>query len=262
MPEIVVRNAALSFPAPGGEAAKIVYDGLDLNIASGSFTVILGPSGCGKSTLLNVINGLLTPTSADEVSIDGKDIREHPELARKMAYVFQDPRLLPWKTLRDNVVFGLAGLRVKPRSEWNDLMQRYFKMAGLEDYVNYYPRQLSGGMQQRASIVRAWVNEPEVLLMDEPFSDLDEITAAELRRELVRMWSAEEARRTVVFVTHNLRETALLASDVAVLTQAPAKVCHLTHVDLDWPRDPRDERVFNLETELRTALESKAGVLT
>lgn len=260
MPEIELRNVSLSFARPGDQARNVVYENFSIKIDKGSFTVLLGPSGCGKSTFLNVINGLLRPTSADAVLIDGVDIRDKPDLTRKMAYIFQGPRLLPWKTLRGNVEFGMRGLGVKAKSEWDGLMNKYFAMVGLSEYMDYYPHQVSGGMQQRAAIVRAWVNEPEVLLMDEPFSHLDEITGAGLRRELVELWAAEEERRTIVFVTHNISEAVELASDVVVLTQSPSNICYRTDVDLPWPRDSTSEDVFALEKELRRVFAEKAGI--
>lgn len=260
MPEIELRNVSLSFPQPRGTGRNVIYENFDIEIERGSFTFLLGPSGCGKSTFLNVINGLLPPTSADAILVDGKDIRKHPELTRKMAYVFQGPRLLRWKTLRGNVEFGLKGLGVQPKERWNELMDKYFAMAGLSDHMDHYPHQVSGGMQQRAAIVRAWVNEPEILLMDEPFSHLDEITAAELRRELVELWSREEQRRTIVFVTHNINEAAMMGSDVVVLTLSPSRICHREKIDIPWPRQAHDERVFDVEKKLRRVFAEKAGV--
>lgn len=259
MPDIELRNAALTFKTPAG-GSNVVYESLDLKVESGSFTVVLGPSGCGKSTLLNILDGLLEPTSVDAILVDGQDIRSHRGLTRRMGYIFQGPRLLPWKTLTGNVEFGLRGLAVQPKERWQTLMDDYFGIVGLSDYVDYYPHQVSGGMQQRAAIVRAWVNEPEILLMDEPFSHLDEISASELRRELTSLWLRDEPRRTILFVTHNLREAAYLASDIVVMTQAPARICFREHVDMPWPRDPGDEAVFALERKLRDVLEREAGV--
>lgn len=259
MPDIELQNLSLTFPQPGGGQAT-VYDNFDLSIQSGSFTVLLGPSGCGKSTFLNIISGLLEPSSAAAITIDGRDIREDPELTRKSAYIFQNARLLPWKTLRGNVEFGLRGLGVKPKDEWEELMHRYFGVVGLQDYMDHYPHQVSGGMQQRAAIVRAWVNEPEILLMDEPFSHLDEITAGTLRKELVTLWTSEEKRRTVVFVTHSLSEAAQLASDVVMLRRAPTTICHRREIALPWPRDPKNNEVFNLETDLRRVFAEEVGV--
>lgn len=260
MKQLTLEDVTLAFPQPRGPGKNVVYENFNLTIESGSFTVLLGPSGCGKSTLLNLINGLLRPTRARGISVDDQDIRTSPELTRHMAYVFQSPRLLRWKTLRGNALFGLRGLGVQPKERWDDLMDEYFSMVGLKDFMDYYPHQVSGGMQQRAAIVRAWVNEPDILLMDEPFSHLDEITAADLRRELVTLWSREEKRRTIVFVTHDISEAVQLATRIVVLTPTPAEVCHEQSVDLPYPRSVDDDEVFEIEKELRHVFAEKAGV--
>lgn len=257
--KVSLKNLQLSFPDQSG-GVKQIYQGLDLEIEKGSFTVLLGPSGCGKSTLLNIIDGLLTPNSADEILIDGEDLRQHPELSRQMAYVFQGPRLLKWKTLTENAEFGLRGLGVQPRERWPELMRHYFGAVGLPDYMHHYPQQVSGGMQQRAAIVRAWVNEPEILLMDEPFSHLDEITAAEMRRLLVDLWRSDEVHRTIVFVTHDISEAAQLATDIVMLTPAPSSICFRRKVELPWPRQIESDEVMELEMELRRAFSERAGV--
>ena len=258
--EIELKNVTLRFPTPDGKGHLTVYEGFDLDVKRGSFTVLLGPSGCGKTTLLNVINGLLKPTHAEALNVFGKDIRENPDLTRQMAYVFQSPRLLKWKTLRGNVIFGLRGLGVQPKESWDELMNRYFGMVGLSEYTNYYPHQVSGGMQQRTAIVRAWVNEPRILLMDEPFSHLDEISAGEMRRELIKLWSQEEPRRTIIFVTHDLSEAIQLGEDILMLTHCPAQVFSTQRVDLPWPREKDDEQIFKLEKQLRHTFSELAGI--
>lgn len=258
--DISLRNVSLSFPQPQGNGRNVIYENFNLDIDEGGFTVLLGPSGCGKSTFLNIVNGLLAPTDAEGVLVGGKDVRTNPELTRKMAYVFQNARLLKWKTLRGNVEFAMKGLKVQPRERWDELMQKYFSAVGLTDYMDHYPHQVSGGMQQRAAIVRAWANEPEILLMDEPFSHLDEITAAELRRQLVSLWSMEEKRRTIIFVTHDINEAVQLGTHIVVLTPSPAEVCHEQRIDLPYPRNGADEEIFELEKELRKVFAEKAGV--
>jgi len=258
--DIELRNVTLRFPRPDGKGTLPVYENFTLNIERGSFTILLGPSGCGKSTLLNVIDGLITPTSADSVRVLGDDVRTNPDVTRHTAYVFQSARLLKWKTLRGNVEFGLKGLAVQPKERWNELMAKYFGVVGLSDFTHYYPHQVSGGMQQRAAIVRAWVNEPQILLMDEPFSHLDEITAAELRRELVKLWTRDKERRTIVFVTHDISEAVQLGSRIIMLTPRPASICYEQNVDLPWPRGDADERVFEIEKTLRQVFAERAGV--
>ena len=259
--KVSLEDIDLSFPGgTGADGRKVIYENFSLDIEEGSFTVLLGPSGCGKSTLLNIINGLLTPDRAGGIVIDGEDLRRKPDLSRQMAYVFQGPRLLRWKTLAQNARFGLRGLGVQPKEKWDALIERYFAAVGLKDAMHLYPHQVSGGMRQRAAIVRAWVNEPQILLMDEPFSHLDEITAGEMRRLLVELWSSEEKKRTIVFVTHDISEAAQLATDIVMLTPAPSSVCLRRKVDLPWPRNMDSDTVIDLERELRHAFAERAGV--
>lgn len=261
IPKVSLDNIDLSFPdASRPDGRKVIYEDFSLQIEKGSFTVLLGPSGCGKSTLLNIINGLLKPNTARGIVIDGTDLRSEPDLSRQMAYVFQGPRLLRWKTLAENAEFGLRGLGVQPREKWRELIDKYFRAVGLGDAQHLYPHQVSGGMRQRASIVRAWVNEPQILLMDEPFSHLDEITAAEMRRILTNLWTSEEERRTIVFVTHDISEAAQLATDIIMLTPAPSKICLRRKVELPWPRRMDSDEVIAVEKELRHAFAERAGI--
>jgi NitT/TauT family transport system ATP-binding protein len=258
--DIELQNVTLLFPAPSGKGTLAVYENFNLVVERGSFTILLGPSGCGKSTLLNIVDGLLKPNRADVVRVLGQDLRKHPEVSRQCAYVFQSPRLLKWKTLRGNVEFGLRGLNQQPRERWDALMDKYFGVVGLREFVHYYPHQVSGGMQQRAAIVRAWVNEPQILLMDEPFSHLDEITAAELRRELIRLWMQDEQRRTILFVTHDISEAAELGQRIVMLTPRPAEICFEQRVDLPYPRTNAGEELFEIENTLRRVVAERAGV--
>ncbi len=252
--EVEIKNLEMTFAAPKGTDCQTIFDGLDLNVTKGSFTCILGPSGCGKSTLLNIISGILQPTRADRLNVGGEDIRENSEVRRHMGYIFQHARLLPWRTLKQNVIFALKGLRIQPPERWEELMQKYFQVVGLENHMDYFPSQVSGGMQQRASIVRAWANEPRILLMDEPFSHLDEITARELRTELIRLWSEEkgEEKKTVIFVTHDLSEAIYLADELYMLTKCPeSRFFHHETIDIPRPRDPEDEGLFEIEREMK-----------
>ena len=247
--EVEVRNLVKKFPKPKGKGTIFIFSGLSLEIERGSFTVLLGPSGCGKSTLLNIVNGILEPTHADKLAVGDGDIRENPDLRRRMGYIFQHPRLLNWRTLRENVLFALKALRLQPEEKWDELARKYLEMVGLGDYMDYYPRQVSGGMQQRASIARAWANEPRVLLMDEPFSHLDEITAREMRTELTKLWTQEEEKKTILFVTHDMSEAVLLADHLMMLSRSPARVFHEQKIDIPRPRDPEDEQLFRIEKE-------------
>jgi ABC-type nitrate/sulfonate/bicarbonate transport system ATPase subunit len=259
VPDVELVNVSLTFPAPRTGNLQPLYEDLSLSVERGSFTVILGPSGCGKSTLLNVVDGLLKPTSAEGIRVMGEDIRQHPDQTRQLAYVFQSPRLLAWKTLWANAEFGLRGLRTQPQERWNELLEKYFAMVGLSEYRDYYPHQVSGGMQQRAAIVRAWVNEPRVLLMDEPFSHLDEISAGTLRRELIQLWTQEEDRRTILFVTHDIHEAVQLGTRVVMMTPRPATIAHDEPIDLEYPRVLDDDAVFATEKRLRSLFTEMAS---
>ncbi len=259
---IELSGVTLEFPDPSGRKGLTIYRDLDLSIERGSFTVILGPSGCGKSTLLNVIDGLVQPSHADAIRVLGTDIRTNHDITRNIGFVFQNARLLRWKTLRKNAEFGLRGLDIQPRDRWPQLIDQYFSAVGLHDYLDYYPHQISGGMQQRAAIVRAWVNEPQILLMDEPFSHLDEITAYDMRRELVRLWKMDEERRTIVFVTHDINEAVVLGDRIVMMTPKPAEICYEQRIDLPWPRDGSDDEIFRIERELRKVFADRAGVRT
>lgn len=258
-PDVELDNVTLRFGRPGTAEESTIYEGMNLSVERGSFTAIIGPSGCGKSTLLNIVDGLLPPTHADGVRVMGTDIRTNPDQTRHLAYVFQDARLLPWKTLKENALFGLRGLSVQKRERWEGLLEKYFRMTGLQDYVNHYPSQVSGGMQQRAAIVRAWVNEPRVLLMDEPFSHLDEISAASLRRELIQLWNIDEDRRTVLFVTHDISEALQLGTRVVMLSQKPVEIVHDESVDLAYPRETENSEFFEAERRLRRIFAEKNG---
>ncbi|MEM4329443.1 MAG: ATP-binding cassette domain-containing protein, partial [Candidatus Caldarchaeum sp.] len=191
-------------PADGKGKLRVI-DGLTIRVRNGSFSVIIGPSGCGKSTLLNIVSGI-TGVENGRILVNGQDINANPEYRKKIGYVFQNPRLLEWRTLKENVKFALKAIGSTPKERWDEVAERYLKLVGLDGFVNYYPLQVSGGMQQRAAIARAFAINPQILLMDEPFSHLDEITAETLRNELIRIWAEEGLRKTVVFVTHDLRE--------------------------------------------------------
>ena len=260
--DIELENVTLRFPGARGGPDATVYEDISIDVERGSFTVLLGPSGCGKSSLLNIVDGLLKPTSAKRLHILGKDLREDPDVTRQVAYVFQDSRMLRWKTLRGNVEFALRGLGLQPQEKWDELIDHYFEVVGLSKYKDYYPHQVSGGMQQRAAIVRGWVNEPQILLMDEPFSHLDEITAAELRDQLISLWQRDEVRRTILFVTHDISEAVKLATRIVMFTPQPSEICHDEQITLPFPRHGESDEVFQKEGQLRKVLTAKAGVPT
>jgi NitT/TauT family transport system ATP-binding protein len=207
-------------------------------VPRGQFLSIIGPSGCGKSTLLRAAGGLLR-ASAGEALVDGAAPIE-AQRAREIGYVFQDPALLPWRTVLGNVrlpfeVDSIARRRSVPKPE------EIVEAVGLGEFKNYYPHQLSGGMQQRVAIARALVFNPSLLLMDEPFGALDEITRSTMRYELLRLWETH-GRRTVLFVTHSIAEAVALADRVVVMTDRPGSVKADLDIELERPRTPEIEQ--------------------
>jgi NitT/TauT family transport system ATP-binding protein len=211
---------------------------VSFDVADREFVCILGPSGCGKSTILNVLSGLDNVYQGD-IRVDGRPLGGSHGV--RMAYVFQEPRLLPWLTIDDNLRFALECEGI-PRAEWDGRLARYLELVGLAGFERAYPHQLSGGMQQRASIARSFAVEPDVLLMDEPFSGLDEITARRLRKELLRIWSATQ--KTILFVTHNCFEATFLADRILLMTSRPGRVYEEVAVELPRPRDYDDPHLF------------------
>lgn len=215
--------------------------GVSFEASGHNFVSIVGPSGCGKSTMLNILAGIEEPTSGTaELTSEGH--------RAKIGYVFQAPRLLPWRTVMDNLLF------VQPdRSETTrGRCQKYLEMVGLPDSADKYPGQLSGGMQQRVGIARAFSIEPDVLLMDEPFSHLDAITSRDLRRELHNIWA--ETKKLVLFVTHDVGEAVELSNRIVIL----AKGGHLReNLDLTvpFPRDPADPDVALLKADVMRRFE-------
>jgi NitT/TauT family transport system ATP-binding protein len=211
--------------------------GISADIAPGSFTSVVGPSGCGKSTLLQIMAGLV-PATSGQVLLDGTPVAGPPPGA---IYVFQQytKSIYPWKTVLDNVTFGLAHRRTTaPRPSQAEIMRRCGEMleiVGLQAFARYYPYQLSGGMQQRVAIARALVCQPQVLLMDEPYSAVDALTRTELQDMLLRLWG--ELRPTIVFVTHDIDEAIYLSEQVVVLTRAPAHISRTVTMTLPAPRN-------------------------
>ncbi|WP_373231461.1 ABC transporter ATP-binding protein [Cohnella sp.] len=225
-----VRMGRLSKVYPNGTVA--VQD-VNLSINEGEFLCFVGPSGCGKSTIFKMITGLSGPTGGT-LEVMGTT----PKQARKQsdtAFVFQDHTLLPWSTVIDNVALPLA-LRGVSRKERQSEAERVLELVGLKDYMKSMPRQLSGGMKMRASIARALVSKPKLLLMDEPFGALDEITRQTLQFELLDLWSQDQ-EMTILFVTHNVFEAVFLSTRVAVMTPRPGKIAAVIDVPVPFPRN-------------------------
>ena len=209
--------------------AHNILDDLTLSVAKGEFVSLVGPSGCGKSTVLKLISGLV-PVTSGEVRVDGMT----PKNAREtISFVFQDATLLPWRTVRANVGLGLELERV-PAEKRNAKVDSLLELVGLSHVGKAYPRELSGGMKMRVSIARALATGPRLLLMDEPFAALDEISRDRLNEELLRL--REEQKWTVVFVTHSVAEAVFLSSRIVVLAPSPGRIHAEVAVDLPYPR--------------------------
>ena len=245
-------GCGLSFPAPEG-AALTVLDGLDLTVGRGEFVALVGPSGCGKSTALRIATGALRPTSGTVTVLGG--LPDVARVARKIAVAFQDPALLPWRTVRQNVALPLE-VAGAPRAERDARVSRAIAQVGLEGFEQARPDQLSGGMRQRAAIARALTTSPHLLLMDEPFAAVDELTRDRLNLELLDVWAANDP--AVVFVTHSIEEAVFLADRVVVLTRRPARAFASIPTGLPRPRTlsmKRDTGTFEVVAQVRAALE-------
>ncbi|ADV65662.1 ABC transporter ATP-binding protein [Desulfurococcus mucosus] len=227
-PIIRLREVSKSF----GEGGRIlrVLDSITLDIGS-EFIAILGPSGCGKSTLLKIIAGIEKPDSG---SIEARGNITY-------GFVFQSPTLLPWLTVLDNAALPLIAKGIS-KKEARDKARRYLSLVGLQGFEDFYPNELSGGMKQRVNIARALAVEPSILLMDEPFSQLDPLTAEALRAEVVDLWlSGVTTVEGVIMVTHNVEEAVYMADRIVILTPRPAKVAKVVEVGLPRPRDRRSK---------------------
>jgi NitT/TauT family transport system ATP-binding protein len=225
---------------------------VSLEVAANEFVSILGPSGCGKSTLLMMVAGVVERT-AGEISINNTPVIGP---RRDIGVVFQQPVLLPWRTVLDNVLFPVELLK-QPRAKYQQRAMELLAMAKIADFAGHLPRQLSGGMRQRASICRALIHDPNILLMDEPFSALDAITRDEMGVELLRIWQAN--RKTVIFVTHSIREAAFLSDRVLVMGRRPSIIMEELAIDLPRPRDiaiMESERFNSYVRQLRNAIEA------
>ncbi len=241
---IDVRGVSHAFDLGG--APLPVLEGIDLSVAAGEFVALLGPSGCGKSTLLRLIAGL-EPPSAGTILADGEPITR-PDPQRNL--VFQDPTLFPWLTVWNNVATGLDARGVlkqqRPRVE------EALNLVDLQAFAGAYPHQLSGGMAQRASLARAMVNDPALLLLDEPLGKLDSLTRITLQTELVRLW--QRNRFTALLVTHDVEEALLLASRVIVLTDRPARIKASFDVTKPYPRHRDDPDIVALRRQILATL--------
>ncbi len=229
MARLIIKDAEKWFRREDGRPFKII-DRLSFEAREGCVTVMVGPSGCGKSTLLNTIVGLEPLDGGELLFLNG----DHETRQRRLiGYVFQSPRLLPWRTVGENIRLALKGAGIQ-RNAWQDRVDRYLELVGLKEYAGQYPLYLSGGQRQRAGLARALAIESDIVLMDEPFASVDELTARQLRQTTRRL--CEQLHRTVLFVTHNLPEAAYMSDFVVTLSQRPACLEEIVTNPLPSPR--------------------------
>jgi NitT/TauT family transport system ATP-binding protein len=249
-PVVEIRGVDKTFATASG--GVVALQGIDLTIRAGEFVSLIGPSGCGKSTLLRII-GDLTGPSAGDVLVNGKP-SHRARLDRDYGMVFQAPVLMDWRTVARNVELPLEVMRY-PKADRQARSKRLLDLVELGEFGNRYPWQLSGGMQQRVAIARAFAFDPALILMDEPFGALDEMTRERMNLELMRIW--RETETTIVFVTHSIPEAVFLSTRVVVMSPRPGRVNRVVEVDLPPLRtfETREERrYFELVTEVREAL--------
>jgi NitT/TauT family transport system ATP-binding protein len=233
-PAIELRGVTKEFDTPGGGRYQALRD-LDLTVAAGEFCAVVGPTGSGKSTTLSLVSGLEAPT-AGEVLVRGRTVTG---IASEIGFVFQNDAVFPWKSVLDNVLAG-PRFRGKPKSEAQANARDWLRRVGLSGFEDRYPHQLSGGMRKRVALAQSLINEPGILLMDEPFSALDVQTRVIMSAELLSLWDLN--RPAVVFVTHDLEEAIALADKVVVLTAGPATVKAVFPVNLPRPRVVQEVR--------------------
>lgn len=236
---ISLESVTKTFLLPSGP--MVVLSDLNLQIERGKTLCIVGPSGCGKTTILNLISGFLTPTSG-LVKVNGVPIRG-PGFDR--AVVFQKDSVFPWLTVRQNLEYG-PRVRGISRKVWAERVDEYLEKVGLQDYANHYPKQLSGGMRKRVDIARAYTNQPDILLMDEPFGSLDVMTKEVMQKDLLELSCKD--KKSLVFITHDIEEAVFLGDDVLVMTRGPVNIERRIEIPFSKPR----EVSLKLEPEFQT----------
>jgi NitT/TauT family transport system ATP-binding protein len=230
---ISIANLAQSF----NENATYVLENVDLTIQGGEFFILLGPSGCGKSTLLSIIAGFIKNTSG-EVLVDNEKVIK-PGRNRGVVFQQADSALFPWLTVKENVEFGLKMENI-PKNIREEKSSHFIDLVGLKGHEGKFPKELSGGMKQRVQLARVLANDPDILLMDEPFGALDAMTRRTMQQELVRIW--KEMNKTIIFVTHDIQEALLLGQRVGVMSVGPSSnISTIYEIPLAYPRDFTDK---------------------
>jgi NitT/TauT family transport system ATP-binding protein len=257
-PAVRLAKVEQTFALQDGSRLTALQD-IDLSIAPGEFVSLIGPSGCGKSTLLRIVGDLISPTSGT-VEVNGKTAQS-ARLARDYGMVFQAPVLFDWRTVEANVRLPLELLGMD-KTQRDRRVREMLELVELGQFIRHYPQQLSGGMQQRVAIARALALEPALLLMDEPFGALDEMTRERLNTEVLRIW--QQTGTTVIFVTHSIPEAVYLSTRVVVMSPRPGRITNVVEVDLAQPRTDQTrehERYFELVTEVRESLRGRRGAV-
>jgi NitT/TauT family transport system ATP-binding protein len=236
-PVIRFRDVSKAFQRPDGRGDFLAVDNLSFEIAKGEIVAVLGKTGCGKSTMFNIVAGLIAPNSGKAKVIGHDPFREFEFFRGKIGIVFQNDRLMPWRSAIDNVLLGLQILNADPKQA-EATARHWLTRLGLSGHENDYPHALSGGMRQRVSIARAFAVDPEILLCDEPFSSLDEMTARDLRAEFVRL--VRQNNKTAVFITHQINE-AMEIGDRVLVFHRPARIAYETRLDANVSEQARQQ---------------------
>lgn len=244
---LVLKNISKSFLRTESTDITNALENINLEIAKGEFVSIVGTSGCGKSTLLRLISGLIFPTEGT-ISLDGEEI-DGPSPKRGM--VFQKPTLFPWLTVEKNVSFSLR-MQGKYR-ENKEKVEEMLEMVGMKDFRTDYPHQLSGGMAQRVALVRSLINEPEILLLDEPLGALDAFTRMNMQDDILRIW--KEQGNTAIMVTHDVEEAVYMGTRVLVMEPRPGKVKRDIAIDLEYPRDRNSDKFISYKKQILNLLD-------
>jgi NitT/TauT family transport system ATP-binding protein len=240
-PKLRFDRVDMVFSRPNQPPAQILKS-ISFDVGEGDFVCLLGPSGCGKSTILNIAAGLIEPSAGSVTA--GSRVVTGP--GRDRGVVFQEYALFPWLTVRDNVILGAKSGRGKVDSAKVD---HFLEVTGMYEHRYKYPKELSGGMKQRAAIARTLANDPEIILMDEPFGALDPYTREALQDQLIELWSA--SRKTILFVTHSVEEAAYLAGTVILLKAHPGELKAVVKNEVPWPRERASEELIGIERTVR-----------
>ncbi len=257
--EVDISISGLSKVFSKDKRRVVAIDSFDLQLMHGEFVCLLGPSGCGKTTVLRIVAGLEDKTSGSVkvhvvTSGSGPKLAEVAGAGSDRGMVFQEFALFPWRTVRKNIEFGLE-MRNASEAERARISSELIDLVGLKGFEDSYPKELSGGMKQRVAIARALANDPEVLLMDEPFGSLDAQTRNLMQKELLRIWSAK--KKTVLFVTHSVEEAVFLADRIVIMTARPGKVREIIPVPLARPRDRTSREFISIRSKVLLELEEE-----